>query len=107
MIVLCIFVLELEAIAAEPPPSKQFVMSPSEAKFIAYLITRHGNNYKVCISTEYRLVEDTLLCIVLLYTVQKMVRDKKNYNQLTEGQLKKKCLHFHKSSYVYLLDSDD
>ena len=64
-IVLCISVLELEAIAAEPPPSKQFVMSPSEAKFIAYLITRHGNNYKVSTSTEYRLVEDTLLCIVL------------------------------------------
>ena len=56
--------LELEAIAAEPPPSKQFVMSPSEAKFIAYLITRHGNNYKVSTSTEYRLDEDTLRCIV-------------------------------------------
>ena len=38
---------------------------------------------------------------------QKMVRDKKNYNQLTEGQLKKKCLQFHKSPYVYMLESDD
>lgn len=36
-----------------------------------------------------------------------MVKDKKNYNQLTEGQLKKKCLHFHKSPFVYLLDSED
>lgn len=39
--------------------------------------------------------------------LQKMVKDKKNYNQLTEGQLKKKCEHFHKSPYVYLLDSED
>ena len=38
---------ELEAIAATDPPSKPFLMSPSEAKFIAYLITRHGSNYKV------------------------------------------------------------
>ena len=38
---------ELEAIAANAPPNKPFVMSPSEAKFIAYLITRHGTNYKV------------------------------------------------------------
>ena len=38
---------ELEAIAANAPPNKPFVMSPSEAKFIAYLIMRHGTNYKV------------------------------------------------------------
>lgn len=48
--------------------------------------------------------DDSILYYIFL---QKMVKDKRNYNQLTEGQLKKKCEHFHKSPYVYLLDSDD
>ena len=77
-------------------------MSPSEAKFIAYLITRHGTNYKV-----YSGFLLQLFVSVFFRVSQKMVKDKKNYNQLTEGQLRKKCLHFHKSPYVYLLESDD
>ena len=97
-------VSELEAIAADAPPSKPFVMSPSEAKFIAYLITGHGTNYKVPLNT---LCCESAVSMCVCMIVKKMVRDKKNYNQLTEGQLKKKCLHFHKSPYVYLLDSDD
>ena len=47
---------ELEAIAANAPPSKPFVMSPSEAKFIAYLVTRHGKNYKVGIEQVLNLM---------------------------------------------------
>ena len=47
--------LELEAIAADAPPSKPFLMSPSEAKFIAYLITRHGTNYKVSLCNKWCL----------------------------------------------------
>ena len=38
---------ELESIASQPRASKPYLMSPSEAKFIAYVITRYGSNYKV------------------------------------------------------------
>lgn len=44
----CMFLsTELESIASQPQASKPYLMSPSEAKFLAHLITRHGSNYKV------------------------------------------------------------
>ena len=46
---------ELEAIAANVPPSKPFIMSPSEAKFIAYLIVKYGTNYKVIVGATPHL----------------------------------------------------
>ena len=101
---------ELEAIAADTPASKQFLMSPSEAKFVACLILRHGTNYKVSQYSPHcgwPPFVNSLSLICFLFLPQKMARDKENYNQLTEGQLKKKCLYFHKSPYAYLLDADD
>lgn len=41
--------------------------------------------------------------ILFVCLLQKMVRDKRNYNQLTENQLMKKCQEFHISQHVSLL----
>ena len=40
---------------------------------------------------------------IVTFFLQRMVKDKKNYNQLTENQLKRKCDQFFSSPYVTLL----
>ena len=55
------------------------------------------------------LTVHSCLCLFCLFVclLQKMVRDKRNYNQLTESQLMKKCQEFHVSAHVSLLHEPD
>ena len=36
-----------------------------------------------------------------------MARDKRNILQLTEAQLRRKCMDLHRSSFSYLLEDED
>lgn len=44
---------------------------------------------------------------LLLFSMQKMARDKCNVFQLTEAQLRRKCMDLQRSSFSYLLEEED
>ena len=99
---------ELEALSQPTTKKKKFNhFSLSEAKLLARLIHEHDTNYKVLINGVSKKYLFIILLYVVPFSLQKMARDKFNVFQLTEAQLRRKCMDLQRSSFSYLLEDED
>lgn len=80
----------LEQKAASSRKAREYTLSKNEKEIIAKMVEKYGDDYKVCVSIEGPT-------IFYANVLQKMVWDKKNVNQLTEGQLRRKCILLQRS----------